>query len=201
MDRLQTMNVRGALLGAMLFSAACGESTKGSEAPAPSGRVVAVSAKDESSTSELCDVLKPSDSAPAFAYPPLDAPAAPASGAWRWLNLWASWCAPCIEELPLIHKLRSTLDAAGQKVDLLLLSVDSEAAAMTAFQSTHPEAKGSLHLSDMAALEGFLTSVGLDAGATLPVHLFIDPAGKVRCARTGAIKESDLPAIKKLMAR
>jgi thiol-disulfide isomerase/thioredoxin len=199
MDRLQTLSGVWTLAFALVGIIACDE-PQSAQPPAASGRVVAVSAKDESSTSEFCDVLKPAASAPTFSYPPLDAPAPPATGAWRWLNVWASWCAPCVEELPLIHKLRTALDGAGQKVDLVLLSVDGEAAAMTAFQATHPDAKGSLRLSDMAALEGFLTSVGLDAGATLPVHLFIDPAGKVRCARTGAVKDSDLPSIKKLLA-
>lgn len=193
------MSARRASIGAVLLCTAC-DDPKTVAPPASSGRVVAVSAKDESSASEFCDVLKPAASAPSFAYPPLDSPAPAGAGGWRWLNLWASWCAPCVEELPLIHKLRATLDGSGQKLDLVLLSVDSEAAAMKAFQATHPDAKGSLRLSDMAALEGFLTSVGLDAGATLPVHLFIDPAGKVRCARTGAIKDSDLPSIKKLLA-
>jgi thiol-disulfide isomerase/thioredoxin len=184
---------------ALLLVVACEDGRKAAPA-APTGRVVAVSAKDESSTSELCDVLKPSAGAPSFRYPPLDAPAPSTTSAWRWLNVWASWCAPCVEELPLIHKLRGALQASGHKLELILLSVDSEAEAMTSFQSTHADAKGSLRLRDMSALEGFLTSVGLDAGATLPVHLFIDPAGKVRCARTGAIKESDLAAIKKLIA-
>jgi thiol-disulfide isomerase/thioredoxin len=193
------MRPQHTLLAALLLSAGCGDTKQSSEAPAPSGRVVAVSAKDESSTSELCDVLRSAESAPTFSYPPLDSAAPAATGGWRWLNLWASWCAPCVEELPLIHKMQRALASGGQKIDLLLLSVDSEASAMATFQSSHQEAKGSLRLRDLSTLEAFLTGVGLDAGATLPVHLFVDPAGKVRCARTGAIKESDLPALKKLL--
>jgi thiol-disulfide isomerase/thioredoxin len=115
------------------------------------------------------------------------------------VNVWASWCAPCVEELPVLGKLRSDLEAKGKKLELVLLSVDGELEAMKKFQAEHPEASGSLRLSQMGALQGWLTSMGLDAGATLPVHFFVDPRGKVRCARTGAVKDTDLGLIEQLL--
>ena len=199
MDRLQTLS----LVCAALLGTACDDAPSAS-APAAeaTGRVVAVAApKDQASESDLCDVLKPAESAPSFSYPPLDqAAATPAQGTWRWINVWASWCRPCVEEMPLITRLRNDLDKGGAKIDLVYVSVDQTPEAMAGFQSTHPEAKGSLRLSDLKTLEGWLTSVGLDAGATLPIHLFVDPNGKVRCARTGAVRETDLPLLKKLVS-
>lgn len=51
------------------------------------------------------------------------------------LNLWATWCAPCIEEMPTLAALQQRFDGRG--VDVVVVSVDSEpkradAAAMLA---------------------------------------------------------------------
>lgn len=200
MDRLPSLGLLAACVPALLGALACSDSAP-SQAPAPNGRVVAVvGPKRTANATELCDVVPPADSAPTFTWPPLDA-AAPASAAghYRWINLWATWCPPCIEELPLITRFQRELSAEGLQMDLFLLSVDQEAETVRTFAESHPEARASLRLSDFSALEKWLVSVGLDAGATLPVHLFVDPAGKVRCARTGAVRASDLALIKQLV--
>jgi thiol-disulfide isomerase/thioredoxin len=177
---------------------ACEES-KG--APPPS-RVVAVSqSKKQSDTHELCDVLKIPEEAPTFVYPSLlSEPPQSGGRGWRWLNVWATWCPPCTEELPLIARLRDTLKKEGLSVELSLLSVDQTPEVVSAFAAKHPQVKGSLQVKDAAALEAWLPKVGLDSGATLPIHLFMDPQGRVRCARTGALKESDLGMLRKLLS-
>ncbi|MCR5889965.1 TlpA family protein disulfide reductase [Hymenobacter sp. J193] len=38
------------------------------------------------------------------------------------VNFWATWCAPCIKELPYFDQLTATY--AGQKVKVLLVSMD-----------------------------------------------------------------------------
>jgi thiol-disulfide isomerase/thioredoxin len=38
------------------------------------------------------------------------------------VNFWATWCAPCVKELPNFEQLRTT--NAGQKVKVLLVNVD-----------------------------------------------------------------------------
>jgi thiol-disulfide isomerase/thioredoxin len=191
LDRLPALSLCAlALLG-------CDEPAKGAAAP---GRVVAVSqAKQQANESELCDVLKPAASAPRFEFPALRA-AAPAAGTgYRWINVWATWCPPCIEELPLLGRMRDQLREAGAKLDLLLLSVDDGPELVEKFALQHPEVRGTLQIKDRTTLEPWLAKIGLDSGATLPIHLFVDPAGKVRCARTGALRESDLGAVKKLL--
>ncbi|MFN0274835.1 MAG: TlpA disulfide reductase family protein, partial [Chitinophagales bacterium] len=40
------------------------------------------------------------------------------------VNFWATWCKPCIEELPSFEKLDET--AAEQKIKVILVSVDTE---------------------------------------------------------------------------
>lgn len=38
------------------------------------------------------------------------------------INFWATWCKPCIEELPYFEKLKQTME--GQKVKVILVSLD-----------------------------------------------------------------------------
>ena len=195
LDRLPALSA----LALALVLLACNESDKSS--PAPS-RVVAVSqAKKQADESELCDVLKSGASAPSFVYPELlgGAPRPEAPG-YRWINVWATWCPPCVEELPLLGRFRDQLSREGSPIALSLLSVDQTVEAVSKFAGSHPEVKGTLQIKDAAALEAWLPKIGLDSGATLPIHLFVDPQGKVRCARTGALRESDLPLVKKLVA-
>lgn len=164
-------------------------------------RVEAVAASGKQATeSDLCDVLKPKESAPTFALPELDGAAPPAARSARWVNVWATWCPPCVEELPLITRFRGELDKAGLRVELLLLSVDQTAEIVTKFQVQHPEVAGTLRASDPSKLEEWLKSIGLDAGAPLPLHVFVDVDGKVRCARAGALRETDLPLVKKVLS-
>jgi thiol-disulfide isomerase/thioredoxin len=193
LDRLPALS----LCALLLAPAGCDEGAKGTPAP---GRVVAVSqAKQQVSESELCDVLKPAQGAPRFEYPALRAAPPAPGGGYRWVNVWATWCPPCIEELPLLGRFRDKLQQDGAKVELVLLSVDQSPEPVEKFAAQHPEVRGSLQIKDSAGLEPWLAKVGLDSGATLPIHLFVDPAGKVRCARTGALRESDLAAVKKLL--
>jgi len=186
------------ILGALALGA-CDETPT---APAPeAARVVAVAAaKNQGSESDLCDVLKTPEAAPAFAFPTaLEGTPKSDSAGWRWINVWATWCPPCIEELPLITRFQGELASAGNAVSLELLSVDVSRDLVQKFAEAHPETKQSLRVTDPSTLEAWLVSLGLDAGATLPVHIFVDRANKVRCARTGALREADLPLLKKLL--
>ena len=79
------------------------------------------------------------------------------------------------------------LREAGVDVELVLLSADADAEAMEGFIAAHPEARGSLRAADAQALPAWIATSGLDQGAPLPIHLFVDRAGAVRCARTGAL--------------
>ena len=42
------------------------------------------------------------------------------------VNLWATWCAPCVAELPALQRLYQTLN--GQGFEVIAISVDSEEA-------------------------------------------------------------------------
>ena len=51
------------------------------------------------------------------------------------LNFWATWCLPCLEEIPDLNRLQQTYDEEG----LVILSVsDEEVSTLTAFQQRMP---------------------------------------------------------------
>ncbi|HEY6876852.1 MAG TPA: TlpA disulfide reductase family protein [Polyangiales bacterium] len=173
----------------------CGEQS--TPAPSPS-RVEAVTAKPLSlSAAELCDKV-PSAGTAKFAFPVVEG-SPPTRKGPLWVNVWATWCPPCVDELPIVRKLEAALVKRGAPMTLSLLSVDTDAEAVAKFEAAHPEVKGSLRLKDDKQLEPWLLSIGLDRGATLPVHVFVRTDGQIACVRTGAIKESDLPAIASLL--
>lgn len=190
----------GLVLGlGLLAGAGCDQSA--STAPAPSRVVAVAQSKAQLSESELCDVLKPGPGAPSFVYPELLGGQPPSQKpGYRWINVWATWCPPCTEELPLLARFRDALQKEGVAVELSLLSVDHDADLLSKFAEKHPEVRSTLQVKDAAALTEWLPKVGLDSGATLPIHLFVDAQNKVRCARTGALRESDLPLVKKLLS-
>ena len=172
------------------------------KSPPPQARVVAVSqSKQQADTSELCDRLYAPADAPTWTLPELSegAPDVPQSG-WLWVNAWATWCPPCTEELPLLARFESALRKQKSPVQLRLLSVDEDEAAVAKFAESHPEVRSSLRIKGLGALSDWLPKIGLDSGATLPIHVFVDAQKRVRCTRTGALKESDLALVEKLLS-
>ncbi|MGI3003771.1 TlpA family protein disulfide reductase [Shewanella carassii] len=51
------------------------------------------------------------------------------------LNLWASWCPPCIREMPTLAKLRNKLQ--GSNIQIVPLSIDEDPAAVAPFLAKH----------------------------------------------------------------
>src|SRR5262249_27523253 len=142
MDRLSVVRVGGgasaaraarrsvalasvAAVGCMIVLSAC-DDPPAKDAPEGEARVNAVMASSKKqSFADLCD-LAPEGASKPFVWPELADPAPPlAAGArYRWVNVWATWCKPCIEELPLLTKTFADWKKAGQAVDLTLVSVD-----------------------------------------------------------------------------
>jgi thiol-disulfide isomerase/thioredoxin len=201
MDRLHVVIIAAAL------AAGCSkEGGDGKAEPAADdgeGRVNAVQTvkKREVTVDEFCDVLPKGGAAPALAMPPLAAgQSPPPAGKWRWLNVWATWCKPCIEEMPLLTAWQKTLTAEGKAFDLVFLSADENDQLVADFRKKHPATPESLRIDKPEALIPWLVAIGLGEGAPIPVHVLVDPADKVRCVRAGGVKESDLPAVRSLLA-
>jgi thiol-disulfide isomerase/thioredoxin len=117
------------------------------------------------------------------------------------VNVWATWCKPCVAEMGMLQTWQGRLAREGRRVDLVFVSADESAADVEKFRKDHPGIDTSLRLDDPDGLPAWLGSLGLDAGAPIPIHVLVDPSGKTRCARAGAVSETDYPAIVELIAK
>jgi thiol-disulfide isomerase/thioredoxin len=192
MDRLSTLIALGAAL------AAC---DKGGSEPPPSRANGANVAKTAVSVDAFCDKHFAGETGPQMKIPPVvDGTLAASTSTWRWINVWSTWCKPCVDELPRLVRWHEALAARGKTFDLAFISIDENAADLAEYRTEHPGMPASPRLADPAKQTEWYTSVGLDAGAPVPIHLFVRPSGRVACARAGAVHETDLPAIEKLLA-
>jgi thiol-disulfide isomerase/thioredoxin len=195
-------------IGAIALVVALAACEKGGGAPAggegggePPGRFDTVAAKGKKPVTleELCDVRGAPGAGAVLALPPLEGGTPPPAGTWRWINLWATWCAPCVEEMPTLVRWRDALAKAGTPLELAFVSVDEDAAALAGFRAKHPELPAGPRLVDPAGLPALLAAVGIDAAAPIPVHIVVGPDDRVRCVRAGALREVDLAAAKGLL--
>jgi thiol-disulfide isomerase/thioredoxin len=178
----------------------------GGSAPAPAApppsRVDAVVAapKKDTALDELCEVHDSAATAKTFALPALDGAPMARDAGWTWINVWATWCEPCVEEMPMLVKWQARLAKEGVDVALEFLSVDAKPDDITKWRKAHPDAPPSMHLANTADLAGWLGTIGLDANAVIPIHLFLDPDQKIRCVRMGAVSEPEYATIKRVLA-
>lgn len=101
-------------------------------------------------------------------------------------NFWATWCAPCREEMPMLSRLREKYESKG--VEFIGISIDS-AAKILEFSKTLPVSYPLL-VADAGAID-LMRSLG-NAGGALPFTVVLDRAGAVAYRRLGALVEEDL---------
>lgn len=96
---------------------------------------------------------------------------APEAGRIVVLNFWATWCAPCREEMPSLNALQKTLGGDRLRVVTVATGRNSPA-AMKAFFAEHGIDALPLHADPRTALAREAGVLGL------PVTLILDPAGR-----------------------
>ncbi len=112
------------------------------------------------------------------------------------VNLWATWCPPCREEIPFLQELHETFGPRGLRV----VGVSSD------------------HSGAVGQVESFLAAAGvtyenvLDPRSSamdafrvigLPATYLVDADGRIAFARTGPVSEADtafLATIERLVA-
>src|SRR5262249_12408192 len=138
MDRLSA--VMWCALAAAAGSAC--EDKKPAEGGDPPSRVngAKTSSRQGATVEAFCDAHFPPGKGPAFQWPALAGATAPAAAAgWRWINVWATWCKPCVEEMPRLRGWRTKLAAAGKPFELAFVSIDETDAEVAEFRKLHPD--------------------------------------------------------------
>jgi thiol-disulfide isomerase/thioredoxin len=89
------------------------------------------------------------------------------------LNFWATWCAPCIEELPTLDKLEGEM--GGDRFQVVAVSVD-----VRGMEKVGPfwKEKGLTHLAIRLDQRGAMMRAFKTRG--LPTTFLIDASGQVR---------------------
>lgn len=114
-------------------------------------------------------------------------------GEWRGkivvLNFWATWCAPCLEEIPMLMKTRDKYARSG--VEVVGIAVDL-ASKVSEFSKNMSIAYPVL-VADSGGLD-LMRKLGNRAGG-LPYTVFLDRRGVPVKRKLGALKASELESI------
>jgi thiol-disulfide isomerase/thioredoxin len=104
-------------------------------------------------------------------------------GHWVVVNFWATWCAPCIKEMPDISRFieqHKGVDAIGLAYD------DSDRKDVLAFVQKHPV------VYPIAQVDTFNPPADFDEPRGLPTTYLIAPDGKVAKKFVGPVTGIDL---------
>jgi thiol-disulfide isomerase/thioredoxin len=191
---------------ALLAAVACDSGKKSAE-PTLS-RVNGVKREaSNAAASSFCEAIYPAgELGKAFVEPAgvpvgVDGPAL-AGKSWRWVNLWATWCRPCVEEMALLGKWRESLAKDGLPIGLELWSVDDAQEDVTAYLAKNklPPAKMRRLAKGSADLSSVLRGLGVDEKSPIPVHVLVDGNNNVRCVRVGSVGDESYAAVKSILS-
>ncbi|RMH89478.1 TlpA family protein disulfide reductase [Lysobacter pythonis] len=99
-------------------------------------------------------------------------------GQWVLVNYWATWCGPCLEEMPEL----SALDAMREHIQVIGLAYeDIDADELRGFMRKHPVAY------PVALVDPIAQPSAFEAPRGLPVSHLVDPAGKLAQSFLGPV--------------
>jgi peroxiredoxin len=104
------------------------------------------------------------------------------------VNFWATWCPPCVEEMPDLQAIRD--EYSGRGVEIIGIGIDS-AAKIAAFRSKHqltlPLLVAGVGGSDLYRLLG-------NSAGVLPFTVLIDSSERLRERHVGQVRRQQLRA-------
>lgn len=111
------------------------------------------------------------------------------------INLWATWCPPCREEIPYLQSLHES----HPDLQVVGVSVDDRGAVATVRE--YLSAQG---VTYTILLDPGMRSMDLFGVPGLPATFLVDPSGTVTFTRIGPVMEGDVPferALQELLGR
>ena len=105
-------------------------------------------------------------------------------GKWVLVNFWATWCAPCLEELPELAALHN----AHKDSDLIVIGIAMEypsTKVVLGFLKTHP-------LPYPIVLGDYKIAKQIGAVQALPTSYLFDQAGKLVSSQSGTVTRASV---------
>ncbi|QFT77460.1 DsbE family thiol:disulfide interchange protein [Erythrobacter sp. THAF29] len=99
------------------------------------------------------------------------------------LNIWASWCLPCIAEAPQLEQLNE----AG--VEIIGIAIRDKPEDVAQFLGRYGNPYSKIGADDISALQIEIGAAGV------PETFVIDGEGNIRYQHIGDIRESDVPKL------
>ena len=100
------------------------------------------------------------------------------------LNVWATWCHPCREELPVLQKLHEANAARGLSIVGVSIDAVGAGAAIEEFASDYGVTYPLWHDPDNTVSTTF-------QGIGVPLSVLIGPDGVMRWKHLGPVREND----------
>ena len=107
----------------------------------------------------------------------------------RLLNIFASWCVPCRDEVPMLARLR----AAGAEIDGI--AVHDTASDLQAFLDTYGDPYHRIGLDSGGKAQIAFGSAGV------PETFVVDGSGRILYQHIGVITEEDMPKLLAMLER
>jgi cytochrome c biogenesis protein CcmG/thiol:disulfide interchange protein DsbE len=120
---------------------------------------------------------------PAFAGLPGASKADFTGGKPRLLNIWASWCLPCIAEAPQLEALQA------QGAEIIGIAIRDRPEDVAAFLGRHGNPYARIGSDPISEVQLAIGSSGV------PETFVIDAEGVIRYQHIGDIRESDVPKL------
>lgn len=107
-------------------------------------------------------------------------------GRWVVVNYWATWCSPCLKEMPEL----SALDAMREDVRVIGLAFEEiDADAMADFLKAHPVTY------PIAMVDVYDPPAAFDVPRGLPTTHLIAPDGRIAKSISGPVTAADIEAV------
>jgi thiol-disulfide isomerase/thioredoxin len=106
-------------------------------------------------------------------------------GKWVVVNFWATWCGPCLKEMPEL----SALDAMRENIEVIGLAYeDIKPEEMTAFLKVHPV------VYPVAIVDVYAPPADFASPRGLPMTYLIAPDGTIAKQFLGPVTARDIEA-------